>query len=142
MNIKGAAQLVFIFSLAIGLLSCNSKAGDTNTGIKKINTISDIEGYVVKPSAIDQTITISGTIKPLEETVLMPEVAGRVDMINLQEGKYVKQGSVLIKLFDEDIQAQLQKAQENFVDSYTRLINFKYYLKVTETRLKKLFSGL
>ena len=111
MNIKGAAQLASIFSLAIGLYSCNSKAGDTNPGIKKINTISDIEGYVVKPSVIDQTISISGTIKPLEETVLMPEVAGRVVMINLQEGKYVKQGSVLIKLFDEDIQAQLQKAQ-------------------------------
>jgi len=111
MNIKGAARLIIIFSLAIGLYSCNSKTGDTNTGIKKINTISDIEGYVVKPSVIDQTITISGTIRPLEETVLMPEVAGRVVMINLQEGKSVKQGSVLIKLFDEDIQAQLQKAQ-------------------------------
>ena len=37
---------------------------------------------------------------------------------------------------------ELHQAQENFVDSYTRLINFKYYLKVAETRLKKLLSGL
>ena len=73
--------------------------------------ISDIEGFIVKPSVIDQTITISGTIKPMEETVLMPEVAGRVVMINLEEGKFVKQGTILIKLFDEDLQAQLHKAQ-------------------------------
>jgi len=32
-------------------------------------------------------------------------------MINLQEGKFVKQGSVLIKLFDDDLQAHLHKAQ-------------------------------
>jgi outer membrane protein len=37
---------------------------------------------------------------------------------------------------------ELHQAQENFVDSYTRLINFEYYLKVAETRLKKLMSGL
>jgi outer membrane protein len=37
---------------------------------------------------------------------------------------------------------ELHQAQENFVDSYTRLINFEYYLKVAETRLKKLLSGL
>jgi len=37
---------------------------------------------------------------------------------------------------------ELHQAQENFVDSYTRLINFQYYLKVAETRLKKLLSGL
>jgi len=37
---------------------------------------------------------------------------------------------------------ELHHAQENFVDSYTRLINFEYYLKVAETRLKKLMAGL
>jgi outer membrane protein len=37
---------------------------------------------------------------------------------------------------------ELHQAQENFVDSYTRLINFEYYLKVAETRLKKLMAEL
>lgn len=37
---------------------------------------------------------------------------------------------------------ELHQAQESFVDSYTRLINFEYYLKVAETRLKQLLSGL
>ena len=101
---------VFIISaLTAGLLSCNTKKNDTSSNLT--NTISDIEGFVVKPSVIDQTISISGTIKSLEETVLMPEVAGRVVRINLQEGKFVKQGVVLIKLFDDDLQAQLHKAQ-------------------------------
>jgi membrane fusion protein (multidrug efflux system) len=65
----------------------------------------------VKPVVLDQVITISGTLKPFEETVLMPEVAGRVVYINLSEGGYVKQGTLLVKLFDDDLQAQLKKSQ-------------------------------
>jgi len=104
MVIKRAAKLFIILMLTVGFYSCSSKAGDINNAIKQVNVISDVEGYIVKPSVIDQTITISGTIKPLEETVLMPEVTGRVVMINLQEGKFAKQGTVLIKLFDEGLQ--------------------------------------
>jgi outer membrane protein len=37
---------------------------------------------------------------------------------------------------------ELHQAQENFVDSQTRLINFEYNLKVAETKLKQLLSGL
>ena len=37
---------------------------------------------------------------------------------------------------------ELHQAQESYVDSQTRLINFEYFLKVAETRLKKLMSEL
>jgi membrane fusion protein (multidrug efflux system) len=111
MNIYRTARIFIILAAGTGFYSCGPKAADKSTAFKQTNTISDIEGFVVKPSVIDQTISISGTIKPMEETVLMPEVPGRVVLINLDEGKYVKQGTILIKLFDEDLQAQLHKAQ-------------------------------
>ena len=106
-----AAKLFIILLPATLFYGCGPKADDKNSSFKQTNTISDIEGFIVKPSSIDQTISISGTIKPMEETVLMPEVPGRVVLINLNEGKFVKQGTILIKLFDEDLQAQLHKAQ-------------------------------
>jgi outer membrane protein TolC len=37
---------------------------------------------------------------------------------------------------------EVRQAQQSFEDSFTRLINFKYNLKVAETRLKQLVSGL
>jgi membrane fusion protein (multidrug efflux system) len=111
MVIKRKAKVGMILILTFGFFSCSSESGNKNNAAKQVNVISDIEGYIVKPSVIDQTISISGTIKPMEETVLMPEVAGRVVMINLEEGKYVKQGTILIKLFDEDLQAQLNKSK-------------------------------
>jgi membrane fusion protein (multidrug efflux system) len=41
----------------------------------------------------------------------MPEVGGRVVMANLPEGKFVRKGTLLVKLFDGELQAQLKKAQ-------------------------------
>jgi membrane fusion protein, multidrug efflux system len=111
MNKYNLAKLFIILAASTGFYGCKSKADDKNIASKQTNTISDIEGFIVKPSAIDQIISISGTIKPMEETVLMPEVPGRVVLINLDEGKFVSQGTILIKLFDDDLQAQLHKAQ-------------------------------
>ncbi|MEI8004644.1 MAG: efflux RND transporter periplasmic adaptor subunit [Bacteroidota bacterium] len=94
--------------------------GGSCTGAKKKNagkeapSISFIEGYVLRPAVVDETIGISGTLKPFEETVLMPEAAGRVVMLNLPEGEFVKKGTLLVKIFDLDLQAQLAKAQNQY----------------------------
>jgi len=103
----------FIFALLIATFtsSCNSVKKDKKGIKKQDNAVSFLEGYVVKPVVLDQVISVSGTLKPFEETVLMPEVVGRVVKINLPEGKFVKKGTLLVKLFDGELQAQLHKAQ-------------------------------
>ena len=65
------------------LYSCHSEAGSQKNVNRQIVNIR-VEGIIVRPSVLDQTITISGTLKPFEETVLMPEVAGRVVDINIR----------------------------------------------------------
>ena len=100
--------IVFIFS---GFLcSCHSGSTDKKNVTRQAVSLK-VEGVIVRPSVLDQTITISGTLKPFEETVLMPEVPGRVVGINLSEGGLVKKGTLLVKLFDGDLQAQLKKSQ-------------------------------
>ena len=37
---------------------------------------------------------------------------------------------------------EVRQAQQSYEDSFTRLINFKYNLKVAETRLRQLIAGL
>ena len=104
--------VLFCLSAIAGMLcSCHSKA-PANAAGNKFNATPVVEGFVVKPSVVVQTISISGTLKPFEETVLMPEVTGRVVAINLPEGKLVKQGTLLVKLFDDDLQARLKKSTD------------------------------
>lgn len=107
---KRFVKLFFIIA-SVGILCyCHSEATDNKIASRQSGNLR-VEGVIVKPVVLDQTITISGTLKPFEETVLMPEVAGRVVYINLSEGGFVKQGTLLVKLFDDDLQAQLKKSQ-------------------------------
>jgi membrane fusion protein (multidrug efflux system) len=90
--------------------ACGSGKSGKKTSDKQSKEVPPVEGFIVKPSVLSESIPVSGTVKPFEETVLMPEVTGRVVKINLPEGKLVKKGTLLVKLFDGDLQAQLHKA--------------------------------
>ncbi|GAB4488189.1 MAG: efflux RND transporter periplasmic adaptor subunit [Saprospiraceae bacterium] len=70
-----------------------------------------VEGFLVKPTTLTETVTASGTLIPAEETELHPEASGRVVSINLPEGRSVRKGELLLKVFDEDLKTQLQKLE-------------------------------
>ncbi len=107
---KKFVNLFIIIAFSGFFCSCHS--GPTNKIAVTRQAVSlRVEGVIVNPTVLDQTIAISGTLKPFEETVLMPEVAGRVVDINLSEGGFAKKGSLLVKLFDGDLQAQLKKSK-------------------------------
>ena len=106
-------NLVFFLVLLI-IIGTSCSGNKKKKEGKETASISFIEGYVVTPSVVDETIGISGTLLPFEETVMMPEMPGRVVMLNLPEGQFVKKGTVLVKIFDEDLQAQLKKALNQY----------------------------
>lgn len=101
-----------LFLVSCLLISCRSRGFQPgkNAPINQFNAVPAVEGFVVKPVVVDQSISISGTLKPFDETVLMPELSGRVVMLHLPEGKFITQGTLLVKLFDDDLQASLKKS--------------------------------
>ena len=107
---KKFVNLFTIIAFSGILCSCHSGVPEKNTINRQAASLR-VEGVIVNPTVLDQTITISGTLKPFEETTLMPEVPGRVVGINLSEGGFAKKGTLLVKLFDGDLQAQLKKSQ-------------------------------
>ncbi|MEP6616853.1 MAG: efflux RND transporter periplasmic adaptor subunit [Ginsengibacter sp.] len=70
-----------------------------------------VDGIVVVPQAINQNIEISGSLLASETTEIHPEVSGRLTMLNVREGAMINKGSVIAKLYDADLQAQLGKLQ-------------------------------
>ena len=47
----------------------------------------------------------------MKSTEIHPEISGRVVQLNVSEGRNVSSGSLLAKLYDGDLQAQLKKLQ-------------------------------
>ncbi|MCX6148395.1 MAG: efflux RND transporter periplasmic adaptor subunit [Candidatus Kapabacteria bacterium] len=127
--------IAVIIALIAGIVAIRKYSAPKEEPSEKPNTknylalVSHIEGIIAKYSKIDQDIELSGTIIPSDETTLMTEVAGRVVSLNLQEGKSVGKGTTLVKLFDDDLQAQLKK-----IEVQLQIANN------TENRLKKLLN--
>ncbi len=69
-----------------------------------------VDGIVVSGSTFSNNLEITGSIEANESVVLRSEVSGLVTAINFKEGSNVSKGSVLVKINDSDIQAQLQDA--------------------------------
>lgn len=69
------------------------------------------DGFLVKAQTISENVEVPGTLLPLEETQIRAEVSGRVVKLNIPEGATVAKGTLLVKLFDGDLQAQLKKLQ-------------------------------
>jgi membrane fusion protein (multidrug efflux system) len=70
-----------------------------------------VEGFIVEPHSESENIEVPGSLLPVEETQIRPETSGRIVQLNIQEGASVKKGALLVKLFDQDLQAQLKKLQ-------------------------------
>jgi membrane fusion protein (multidrug efflux system) len=69
-----------------------------------------VEGIVVKSEAFDTNLEITGSIEANESVVLRSEVSGLVTGIYFKEGSNVSKGTVLVKVNDREIQAQLREA--------------------------------
>ncbi len=89
-----------------------------------------IEAVTAQTKAMNQEIEVSGTVMANEMVELKPEVQGRVTNIYFQEGASVNQGSLLLKLNDQDLQASLMKAQAQLEIA-----------KSTEGRLKRVLEA-
>ncbi|MGY4385319.1 membrane fusion protein (multidrug efflux system) [Pedobacter sp. UYP24] len=77
--------------------------GDPGKGLQ-------VEGIVVQAADFTNNLELTGTIEANEAVSLRSEVSGLVTSINFKEGSSVLKGSLLIKINDRDIQAQLQEA--------------------------------
>lgn len=112
--IKELRQIISITGLAALLLTaCQSSDKDDKktTAVKPVQQPSKADGYIVTPKLLSQDVEVPGSLAPYEETELHPEVSGRVTGIYFQEGSNISQGSLVVKLYDGDLQAQLQKLQ-------------------------------
>lgn len=102
--------LIALFFIWVGFFKPDNK--DKQKGGKdKQKKEKKVDAYVVTPTLLIDDINVSGSLLPFDEVELKNEVSGRVIGLNLPEGRFVRKGTLLVKLFDGDLQAQLHKLQ-------------------------------
>jgi membrane fusion protein (multidrug efflux system) len=106
-------RLVVLLIGAALAAGCNSNEESARAprGNARSRGPMEVQGFVVEPSSVSETVEVPGTLLPAEETQIRSELSGRVVRLNIEEGGIVPKGTLLVKLFDEDLRAQLNKLQ-------------------------------
>ena len=102
----------FIASLAVGSLllsACGSRVNDPPPKSPAPAEPMSVSGVVVRPAPLENVVRSSGTVMASEAVDLVAESAGRVEKIAFVEGGHVRRNQLLVKINDDDLQAQLRK---------------------------------
>jgi len=103
--------IVFVISLLVAskFIFFNKKQ-DQITGNKNKNSLPvSVNYFVAKFGNLDNEVFTTGKIGAFNQIDVLPEVNGKVIAIYFKEGETVNKGSLLVKLNDSDLQAQLLK---------------------------------
>ncbi len=116
-----ALPIFFLFSY-----SCGKKKDALNAPSATPPAIVDV--IVAQPQAIADTIEANGTVVANEFAELRPEVSGRLTYLEVPEGKFVTKGTVIARVNDADLEAQVNKTKVlldlalKTVDRYAKLL--------------------
>ena len=99
----------FIFIILFGAWSCGKKKNKEPE--KKTDPPAIVDVIIAQNQSISSTVEANGSIIANEFVELHPEVSGRVVYLNIPEGRSVAKGTILARINDADLQAQVNKTK-------------------------------
>jgi membrane fusion protein, multidrug efflux system len=103
------AFIATVVSCSIFIISCASRNSDSAPKPAQGGNTMSVKGVVLKPQSLENIVRSSGTVLASESVDLTAEAAGRIDTILVKEGAHVHRNDLLLKINDDDLQAQLRK---------------------------------
>jgi membrane fusion protein (multidrug efflux system) len=124
--------VLVILGLLIGskFLFFNKKEEPAAAAKGKSNAPIAVNYYVLKPDTFNNDVFATGKIGAFNQIQILPEVSGKVVSIHFKEGETVTKGSLMVKLNDADLQAQLLKAKTQMQLSELKLDRLKKLITI------------
>jgi membrane fusion protein (multidrug efflux system) len=91
-----------------------TSAATAGKGKRKNGPVS-VNIMVVKDTAVNNQIDITGTIDANERVSLISQTAGNITGIYFTEGTRVQKGQLLVKVYNQDLQASLQQNEAQMI---------------------------
>jgi membrane fusion protein (multidrug efflux system) len=119
---RKSSYLLFLCVLPF-LIACNALQKDENGGSGEEGTeessappptrATSVDGFVVRPSSLEQIINSTGNLIAYESVDISPERSGKLESLHFDEAAYVEKGTLLAKINDEELQAQMHRLEVN-----------------------------
>lgn len=105
--------------------------------LKKSDKELVIRTYVVDEYTIENTVTATGTIQPLEQVEVGTQVSGEIDKIYVDYNSVVKKGQLLAELDKSNLLENLRQAEASVRSAESEL----EYSKTSFERTKQLYEA-
>lgn len=128
---KFTTPLFLLVIISVLLISCSGKKG--KEPISKgppPNMSQKVEGFLVTATSLSDNLELPGTIIANEATEIHPEISGRLTYLNIAEGRTVGRGTLLAKIYDGDLVAQLNKLNVQLKQARQTLVRYEELLKI------------
>ncbi len=103
--------LTVLLAFPVVLLSCSGKAKETGKSKGKQDQPTVVDVIIAEKQPVSDIVEANGTVIPTEFLEIHPEVSGRLTYLNIAEGRSVAQGTVLARINDADLRAQVGKSK-------------------------------
>ena len=132
MKKKTKIWLIVLGVLALAIVvSCIVKA------TKSANKELVIRTHVVGEYTVENTVTATGTIEPVETVEVGTQVSGKVEKIYVDFNDVVKKGDLLAELDKQTLNQSVSRARANLTSAESQL----NYAKLTYERTKQLYEA-
>jgi len=121
-------KLIYVFGTSLlFLVACKSKKAEPKQNTGPQNATVDV--IIASTQKISNILEANGNVLANEYAELKPEVSGRVVSLNVSEGAFVSKGTVIARINDADLQAQIAKTKVQL-----------HLAEITEQRNRKLLN--
>lgn len=111
----GLVALLIIGSIIFGCIQLMPKENEelamAEANPKGGKKVLEVSARVISPQLLTDEIPIIGRLVPDEEVQLSFETSGKITEIHFEEGSHVKKGTLLAKVNDSQLQAQLARLE-------------------------------
>ena len=84
--------------------------------------LSALEVTAVAPRALTESVRLSGSVSPMEQSAVKAEVAARLAEVPVREGQAVRRGEVLARFETVELAARLNEKQANLEGARAQLV--------------------
>jgi len=95
----------FLYACSTG----NGKEKTPNSNVSKKDPPVPVEAVVATETDFTSPLEVSGSLQAQDFVEIRPEASGKLVALSIPEGNFVGQGTVLGRLYSDDLQAQLKK---------------------------------
>src|SRR4051812_23256409 len=90
------------------LFACSPKTDNTKP---KTSPPTIVDAVIASIKPVSNTLEVNGTVVANEYVELHPEASGRLTYLYVPEGKLIKKGTLIAKINNADLQAQVEKSK-------------------------------